>query len=359
MSNDPRATKLRKSAEAGDPNAMAELATDWISNTDPEGRIWLERAAAAGIGKALSSLGWSHEKGLHGGSVDLAKAVDHYQRAIAAGVTTLGPLDLVAHAKKLASKVKRQAKPGHDPLVELFAGAKLEDHKGKILAACLPSIRWVATPLAKDTLALGASKLGGRPDLPPGTSWPKSSTGRALEHVATLDFQNAPVLDGVPKIDGRLVFFYDAKNVPFGDDAEGAWAIVHIASKTEVVRTAAPKGTKTLKPSKLEPVVDRTLPAVTAHAYASMGLPQKALDRYRDLLDVWPRVDKSIEYHRSFGHGNVTDESDAPEPLLLLQVDSYEHGAIHWGDAGRLFFWIEPADLRAGRFAKARFQLQG
>ena len=358
MATDARSAKVRLKAEAGEPEAMLELANGWLLNTDPEGRVWLDRAAQAASAGACAALGWSHEKGLHGGAVDLARALDCYERAIAGGVTVLGPLKLAAHVRKLAGKVKRQAKPGHDPLAELFRGAKLTGHRETILAARLPSIRWVAKPLQKGDLALGSSKLGGSPDLPTGTAWPKGA-GRSLVHVATLDFDTVAPTEGLPKMAGKLVFFHDADHPSSaGGEGDGPWAIIAVERGAELVRTRAPKGTRTLKPSLLFAVVEVTLPSVCAHSYRDLGLPNEALDRYRDLREAWPPADRSIEVHRSFGHGDVTEESEAPEPLLLLQVDSYAHGNVHWGDAGRIFWWIQPADLAARRFHEAHFQLQ-
>lgn len=69
---DARRAAVRKKAEAGDPQAMLALANEWLLNTDPESFVWLERAAAAGLPKAFSSLGWTYERGLRGVSIDLA-----------------------------------------------------------------------------------------------------------------------------------------------------------------------------------------------------------------------------------------------------------------------------------------------
>lgn len=82
----------------------------------------------------------------------------------------------------------------------------------------------------------------------------------------------------------------------------------------------------------------------------SLGLGKKS-ERYLELLHAWPRA--KGELHRSFGHGDVEHESEKPGPTLLLQVDSYEHGNINWGDAGKLFWWITPEDLKASRFERA------
>ena len=42
---------------------------------------------------------------------------------------------------------------------------------------------------------------------------------------------------------------------------------------------------------------------------------------------------------------------------VLLSEMPRGHGNIMWGDAGKLFWWISAADLKAARFGRARFEL--
>ncbi|HRE89109.1 MAG TPA: YwqG family protein, partial [Myxococcota bacterium] len=228
--------------------------------------------------------------------------------------------------------------------------------KDAILAVRRASVRWVATPARSDDSPLGSAKVGGQPDLPADLPWPKRN-GRALEHAATLDFDAAPPIEGVPRIAGRLVFFYDEKNLPFGDEDEGepGWAVVHVPSGAATVRTKPPRGTKTFKPSTLVPTVEQTLPTVQSHAIAQLKLTKALGKKYWDLRDAWPSLDG--ESHRSFGHSDGMDLSPDPSDVLLLQLDSYEHGNVNWGDAGLLLFWITPEDLAAQRFDRVRLQL--
>lgn len=345
---------VRAKAEAGDVEAMEELGES-LGRSDPESLGWFERAAEAGSAQGHVSLGWAWEKGFHGASVDLAKAVAHYQRAVAAGATELGPIELRKHLKALQTRLKKLGL-GVDPLDALFAEHGLTKMKDAILAVRRPSLRWVASPARTDDSPVGSAKVGGQPDLPADMPWPKRN-GRALEHVASLDFDVAPRVDGVPPIAGRLVFFYDEKNLPFGDEDEGeaGWAVVHVPSGTASARTKPPRGTKTFKPSTLVPTVEQTLPTVQSHAIAQLKLTKALGKKYWDLRDAWPALDG--ESHRSFGHSDGMDLSPDPDDVLLLQLDSYEHGDVNWGDAGLLLFWITPEDLASARFDRVRLQL--
>ncbi|MBL8679622.1 MAG: DUF1963 domain-containing protein [Myxococcales bacterium] len=341
--------RVKKGAEKGDPESMFHYGTSF-GNDSPKALPWIEKAAAAGWGQAISTLGsaWTH--GTYGAGVDIPKGIAYFEKAIAAGETTWAGQPLAKHLQKAKLALKRSGGPPVDPVTRAFADAKLTGEKEKILAAQLPSVRWLAEARKKDDLPLGASKLGGRPDLPTAATWPNAN-GRAMEHVATIDLASLPAIEGVPKRSGRLLFFIDAKNL-LGDDkgAGPASAVLHVSAGAEVTRVKAPKGTQTFKPSSLAPVVEMTIPAFNSHACVALALGKK-FERYLELLHAWPRADGEI--HRSFGHGDVEHESDEPEPTLLLQVDSYSHGNIMWGDAGKLFWWITPADLKASRFERA------
>ncbi len=340
--------KAKKGAEAGDPESMFNYGTSF-GNDSKKALPWLEKSAAAGWGQAMSTLGsaWTH--GSYGAGVDIPKGIAWFEKAIAAGETTWAGQPLAKHLQKARLALKKSGVKPVDPVAAAFAEAKLTAAKAKILAAVLPSVRWLAEPHRKDDLPLGASKLGGGPDLPATVEWPKTKQGRALEHVATLDLSKLPAIKGVPRLSGRLLFFLDEKNL-FDSELENA--VLHIPAGAKSTRRKSPRGTMTFKPSSLTPKVEDTIPAASSHACRALPIG-KTYDRYLNLRDSWPPHEKG-ELHRSFGHGDVEHEAKEPEPLLLLQVDSYSHGNIMWGDAGKLFWWISPADLKASRFARAR-----
>jgi uncharacterized protein YwqG len=330
--------KAKKGAEKGDPESMFNYGTSF-GNDSPKALPWLEKAAAAGWGPAISTLGGAWTSGSYGASVDIPKGIAFFERAIAAGETSWAGQPLTKHLQKAKLELKKSGGKPVDPIAQAFADAKLTAEKEKILAAVLPSVRWLPKPLKKDDLPLGASKIGGSPDMPAAVEWPKTKKGRALEHVATLDLATMPAIEGVPKLAGRLLFFIDEKNLLGSDDDEDddsdelappTNAVLHVAAGIEVTRMKAPKGTKTFKPSSLMPEIESTIPAVSSHAARTFGLTKKTYERYLDLRQSWPTLAQG-EIHRSFGHGDVEHESETPEPILLLQLDSSEHGNIMWG----------------------------
>ena len=92
-----------------------------------------------------------------------------------------------------------------------------------------PSIRLFTTPVAEDSLAIGASKLGGMPDLPSGVKWPqwKNLPQSFIAQIRLEDVQPYDV-DKVLPPHGMLWFFYDASQETYGEslDDQGGWRVL-------------------------------------------------------------------------------------------------------------------------------------
>ena len=77
-------------------------------------------------------------------------------------------------------------------------------------------VRMHSTPWANETITIGASKLGGVPDLPAGVAWPEWKTGY-LTFVAQVNLAELPEIDSFPN-GGMLSFFYDREQSAWGFD---------------------------------------------------------------------------------------------------------------------------------------------
>lgn len=92
----------------------------------------------------------------------------------------------------------------------------------------VPSWRPSAKPVPDDDLPVGATKIGGRPDLPAGSAWP-SCGGLPLSFVAQINLADATAI--VPEIPvpthGVLSFFYDTDRRPSGMEPSdaGGWQL--------------------------------------------------------------------------------------------------------------------------------------
>src|SRR5216683_6961610 len=69
-----------------------------------------------------------------------------------------------------------------------------------------------STPCANESISVGASKLGGLPDLPPQITWPRWKTDY-LTFVAQVNLAELPASDSLP-IAGMSPSFVTANNQP-------------------------------------------------------------------------------------------------------------------------------------------------
>jgi uncharacterized protein YwqG len=251
----------------------------------------------------------------------------------------------------------------------------------------------LAAPLAQPAVQVvktageSSSYVGGGPPLPAGGAWP-AKDGAPLTFLACLDLASLQAALRVPWLPpaGRLLFFYDAENQPWGFDPKnrGSWVVTLAADGAAPANAPAPA------------------PALTRHAvtfkridsYPSWERPEVAALGLTDaeaelLIDGGSAVYGEAPMHQVGGFpqpvqgdemelecqlvsnglycgdssgylsGKASQLRDgAKEWRLLLQVDSDEDLGVMWGDAGILYFWIREEDARAGRFDQAWAVLQ-
>ncbi len=89
---------------------------------------------------------------------------------------------------------------------------KLNRLEEQIVALAKPSVAIKRTAANDDSLPIGASKLGGSPDLPPGFEWPYTPENKPLIFIAqfTLSEITHYDIENILPPRGRLYFFYQA-----------------------------------------------------------------------------------------------------------------------------------------------------
>lgn len=251
----------------------------------------------------------------------------------------------------------------------------------------------MATPLAQPAVHVvksageSSSYFGGAPNLPAGAAWP-SKNGTPLTFLADLDLGPLQAVWPLPWLPsaGRLLFFYDAENQPWGYDPKdrGSWAVLWASDR-------APAASPETGASAL------TRQAVTFRridTYPSWERPEVTALQLTDaeseiLIDTSDAVFDKAPHHQVGGfpdpvqgdemelecqlvsHGLYCGDSSgylsgraselrdgAKDWRLLLQVDSDDDLGVMWGDGGILYFWIREQDARAGRFDQAWVVLQ-
>jgi uncharacterized protein YwqG len=241
------------------------------------------------------------------------------------------------------------------------------------------------------TLAIGASRLGGEPDLPTGAAWP-TGKGLPLSFIAQIRLADVAVFDPQHALppSGLLSFFYDASQQTYGADPgdRGGWEVVYIPGDTGTLqRLSAP--TTLLPAARFKPGVATFTAEVTLPQQPELDIPNLAWTpeqkhAYENALGTFPsQADRALFHHRLLGNpdtiqddmrlecqlaANGVIDADAPAaaPLkagaknwrLLLQVDSDDSLGMRWADAGMLYFWIEYEALAARRFDNVWVVLQ-
>jgi len=257
-----------------------------------------------------------------------------------------------------------------------------------VMALAAPLVRPAVqiVPSADDA----TSYFGGAPPLPDGTAWPTAG-GRPLTFLACLDLSPLQAALSTPWLpsSGRLLFFYDAENQPWGFDPKdrGSWAVMLVGDGS------TPGRSEGLQP----PTAALTRHAVSFRAIDTYPSWERAEVKALQLTDAETEllIDGGTA---SFGEAPMHQVSGFPQPVqgdemelecqlvshglycgdssgylsreaaglsdgakdwrLLLQIDSDDDLGVMWGDAGILYFWIREQDARAGRFDQAWAVLQ-
>lgn len=123
-----------------------------------------------------------------------------------------------------------------------FLEYRLENVADQILTTARKCIRFdVNTP--SQQVPLGASKIGGRPDLSYDTEWPVRD-GRPLSFLAQINLSELPLIDCDSAIarSGLLSFFYDVVEQPWGYDPKdvGSWRIHYADTLRNLERRISP-----------------------------------------------------------------------------------------------------------------------
>lgn len=175
----------------------------------------------------------------------------------------------------------------------LIDASGLSRIEAEIRAAVRPAVRLCARRTVGGT-AVGASKLGGLPDLPDSLEWPTRDSA-PLAFIAQLNLAELAAQDPDHRLPpaGWLYFFYDAVEQPWQGDMQTE---CHLASQG-----------------------------------VNVGGP--------------PRPTAPLQ-------------GDPSDWMLLLQIDSDDAPGTMWGDTGCIYYWIRRDDLARRHFADTWLMLQ-
>ncbi|AFY62731.1 YwqG family protein [Synechococcus sp. PCC 6312] len=262
-----------------------------------------------------------------------------------------------------------------------------------------PGIRIDTTPITATELPLGASRIGGRPDVSEDFAWPvwDGDTLSFLAQINLTDLAIFPTASILPS-NGWLLFFYDQNQLTWGFDPEdrGSWAVIYLPQASEPLHRC-----ELLSQELQEEFYDLcslsfsenlTLPPIDAIAIQNLQLTDPERVTYYELL---AEISESAGVcHQILGHplaiqggmqlecqfaahgiycGDSSYSTDSSEEAdtkirnlipgatnwqLLFQLDTDDNTKMMWGDMGRLYFWCQESDIHAQNFDQAWMILQ-
>lgn len=254
---------------------------------------------------------------------------------------------------------------------EIKASKPLARHAKKILGQVRPHIRFTPRKGKAADNKLGASRLGGEPDLPSGTAWP---IGPGFDGDAPMDFIAQVDLDAISPRDvdellptsGVLAFFvaqnYEGCAVIYGD-------------RDALVRVPQPGRKKTKKPPKwggFDVSADLVLPppwsafvssaARSATAWNArtgkrgkgttlVELPSDAHTAYSEIYERWLE-DVGYETYGMFGYERMMENAQRADELALLRIDSHGYGAYDFVEIVSIYWFITEQALAGQQFDK-------
>ena len=254
-----------------------------------------------------------------------------------------------------------------------------------------PSIRILATKTNESLMKPGASKLGGVPDLPPGTTWPELK-GEPQSFIAQIRLDDVRQYDSEKVLpqSGMLWFFYDAQQETYGADPadRGGWQVLfkdgdlsNLQKPSFPVKLPATSKFNACSPGFASEITFSQQPPLEISDLDWTDEDQK---KYESVLSSFAsQTGRITPRHRMLGFSDtiqddmrlqcqlasngLTDINDpkaaaltkgATEWQLLLQVDTDEEIGMRWGNAGMLYYWIKLADLQTRHFDASWLVLQ-
>ena len=341
-------------AEIGDPSALEPLAR-FVARNEEDGDERLVKAARAAIkklakasGKSAPSVAPTAAKSKAGAKAKPAAKPRPYG---AAGQALAVPKTTAAQERANIEALIDKA----DLPAEVAARVK---------SALRAAIRIYTKRVADDSLPVGTSHFGGRPDLAPGTPWPHARkipmtflAQFRCEELAPFDIEGK-----LPKHGLFAVFLHD--ELPDGVDEPEMYTaheVLFFADAKRLERAALPEG--------FDLGAGRTpLATAAVRFHTSFELPTsgtrdaKALGKEAESLELPESLDlpRPDTLNQLLGYDDYRGYDDAPPKGTrpLFRCESDDQASMNFGDAQDIAFRIKDDDLAAARFERVKLWFQ-
>jgi uncharacterized protein (TIGR02996 family) len=238
-------------------------------------------------------------------------------------------------------------------IVEKLHNTVLVSETDVILALARPAFAYKTVKAAEKSLAIGASKFGGRPDLPPGTNWPRHDEHPLsfLGQFNLADLQGSPVARELPATGVLSAFclYLDDGNDDFPD---GSWRLFYFPDVTKLVRREFDEelADESRFPScRVEYAEVLTLPKASAPAAKVLRIADAhpADDVYGNLYWSLCTGDHILGYPFPIQGGSLGEKKGERH---LLTICGNDQTGWEFADGGELYFVIDEEQLREGKF---------
>jgi uncharacterized protein YwqG len=293
--------------------------------------------------------------------------------------------------------------------LELIHNSGLSRIADSLTSLLMYSIRLKIHSVQESELAIGASKIGGTPDLPPGMMWPEWKEDEPFLFIAQINLSEIAAYDreGALPHTGMLYFLYYEGDewyffIPKKQGDPTPWHVIYYdGDLTQLQRAPLPSSSSpdwmlfsacavefstelTLPPFE-SPYIERL--GLSYTAYAPGGTGREDVDRYHALDEQMHSLYDDGLTHRLLGHPDPVQgdmllecqlhshaldwkdyadkklhdaelEAGATDWRLLLQIDSDDTAKMMWGDVGMIYFWIRREDLERRDFSHTWLVMQ-
>ncbi len=294
----------------------------------------------------------------------------------------------------LQSKAKQNKMKDKQALIDIIKKYAVEPYRSAMIEDLKPAIRLRTTGEACHKI--GATKLGGCPDLPAQINWPKNSAdGQYFSFLGQINLSEIKVFDELKLLPshGILYFFF---NLDSGDEGKVIFSATAEDLESAILPHELATKNKTfwqkiffrkpirriLKESTVKLEQEYNIPSWDAlsleRIYQETKTDIKPIDafdeaifdaKYEDgesettsnhhLLGPYQGIQhESHELNfvqiKDFQQPSLAEINQALAWKLLLQIDSDDQLELIWGDWGRVYFFILAEDLKNLNFDRVK-----
>jgi len=248
--------------------------------------------------------------------------------------------------------------PSMDDIRSMLEKAGLAEYWEKLKNHIRPGFYMVPTIIDEEKIGIGASKIGGRPDVPSTFNWP-SWKGHPMSFLAQINLEEFPMksIQSDYPTSGILYFFYVYDpdlwydNDSYDSDYKNNNVVYYTAESSDLIRMEPHKDlmeSQIFKSALIERKLELTIPDGD-YLEANKLIKNKGdLDKYSldfssNFLETY---DPGIGY-RFLGHMTPLQYGGHPsDEILLLQADTNDEVGMEWDLSGLLYFFMEKDDFK-------------